>query len=385
MHHYIITNRPVQNVNGVERIVDSADANALPVFRIALFDPHAYQSDQENYQPELVPDTEWSDYKELQSGDSKSQFLAGSKRLFLELHQKMSKHKEQDSKGDTLFFIHGFNYSFKDSLKHLGALHKHFVEAADSPIESIVYFAWPSKGRITQYFSDQRNAHATGAVLARLFLRSRDFLEDYFGAGEAGDTEDSTGNHPHPCRRRIHLAAHSMGNQVLEHCLRNLGADSGYVFPLFQEILLLNADVDDHALHKNNGLANIHHIGRRIHVYCHQSDDALRFSGSLFKNNQKRLGFDGPPRASLNELPPRTVIVDTTYTAAASVREILFDHWGYLKRKAVTSDIRAVLRGESAAKIEPRECVVPGILYRFPQPAPSKGKRGGNKRITGRK
>ena len=100
-------------------------------------------------------------------------------------------------------------------------------------------------------------------------------------------------------------------------------------------------------------------------MYVHRSDDALRIS-RYTKNFVRRLGSRGPKQEE--KLPVETYVIDTTCAHRAedlpsaetaqnmgiasndedvSIKEKLFDHWGYLWRDAVIRDVRKVLAGEN--------------------------------------
>ena len=303
-----------------------------------------------------------------------------------------------EGKGDVLFFIHGFNYKWSDSLVHLQKLHRLYVEPQESPVSHIVYFSWPSWGRQLRYWSDQEIALVSGQVLGRMFAKLVQFYRDVFGSSTMGVANP---DRPEFCNRRIHLAAHSMGNQVLEQFMRTFSALGNYRIPVFGETLLLNADADWTALERGEPLYSLPCYSDRIHVYNHKGDDALGVSEHT-KNSERRLGKHGPRRDGKSQIADRTIIVDSTelngargkraaddmtlnssarlckpgqaddfLRVAKSVlpggvgfRERLFDHWGYLHRPEVVADIWQVLRGLRSSKIAGRDGTN-GVLYRL--------------------
>lgn len=328
---------------------------------------------------DIVPDDFPADYSGI-APDTDPARLVGSARLFLSLYQQMA--NSPPGKGDTLFFLHGFNYSWPDALSHLLRLHRLYVEPPQSPIGQILYFTWPSWGQYGRYLSDQRIAQPSGALLGRVFGKAVQFYRDFFSP------ED--GSAPF-CGRKIHFAAHSMGNLVMQEFMRSIWEYDYLRMPLFGEVLLLHADADWNALEPEQPLHELPDYSQRIHVYNHASDDALAISETT-KNDRKRLGRHGPRDLAL--VPPRMIVTDcsrlngnvavpqnapTDVTAAAgaiafangesfdpvsgrilgqaSARERLFDHWGYLHRPEEVADIYRVLRGVSSAKIDGRDHV----------------------------
>ena len=370
--HFVVTNRSIARRRGRGRLVEYVDDRshrALPVFRIARFEPFARpparSTPDEAYlaRVSLVPDAFVESYAGLDPADDPARY-PGTGCLFLELYQRMSRAPEGG--GDALFFVHGFNTDWAASLRLLQRLHELYVVPAASPVSVIVMFSWPSFGSLLRYPSDQRTARESGQLLGRLMAKLAQFHRDFF--------EPRPGGAPPHCGRQIHLAAHSMGNQVLESLFGALERAPDARGPFLGEALLLDADVDWTALEPGRPLHGLPDFCDRVHVYNHASDDALRIS-ETFKNREKRLGRHGPK--DLRRLPPRTLVVDASdlrlpagrpprdaFAGAAetivsarssSTRERLFDHWGFLYRPEVIADVRAVLRCEPSAKIRGRE------------------------------
>lgn len=371
---YILTNRAVEkDAAGHERIANDGKEAARPVFRIATVELHA--TDPQKDVVELVPDQFVDQYDRVKPDDPPEKH-AGSKRMFLDLYQRM-RDEPSKRKGDALFFLHGFQYTFADSLAHLRKLHELYVKPAESPVSHLVYFSWPSLGRITGYRDDRHDAIESGKLLGRVFRKARQFMLEFFAA--LPDPRDAF------CGHRIHLAAHSMGNMVLYWMSHELNTYPDPPFSLFGEILLLNADCDWDAFNPGEPLHRLPEYGERIHIYNHQGDDALWLSQNT-KNWVKRLGRQGP--ADLNLLPSRTLVMDCSglkkgvakdprrdaFAATAGrlsrgtgtpTKETLLDHWGYLYRPEVIGDIRATLRGESSAAIAGRTATSNPRLFKL--------------------
>lgn len=390
--HWIITNREVVRGPGGREVVDEDNQVPLPVFRVAEFRtdglPAKPSDDDLRGAVRFVEDGFVNSYLDVAS--AKPGELRGTARMFKSLYEQMS----SDDDGDTLFFIHGFNYAWADSLQHLIRLVRLYVEPAVTPVSHIVYFSWPSYGSMSKYPKDQPIARESGIVLGRVFVKMVQFYRDFFGGRQR--------NRPEYCGRRVHIAAHSMGNQVLEEMFRWINQYDDLRAPLFGEALLLNADADWDSVGPGEPLHALPTYAERIHIYNHASDDALRFS-ETFKNADYRLGRRGPRRHDADWLSARTLVVDCSIlngendapaggevldaaTAAvdagnmkdflpiarrvlggrAGARERMFDHWGYLHRPEVVADLYHVLRRESSSNIPGREPGKPeGVLYKL--------------------
>ncbi|MEM6523256.1 MAG: alpha/beta hydrolase [Bacteroidota bacterium] len=340
MSIYIVTNRSIS-----EPYINDVNERAMPTFRVAKC-----EIDEENKKVKygLVPDNYAAGYQEIASAAKSKDdaHLNGTAKMFFDLYNQMVKSKEPC---DTLFFIHGFNYTFKSTLEHIYELHELYIKPKNSPIEHLIYVSWPTVGNLfLTYWNDQEDAEETGRVLSRLFSKLFGFFIDAFEKAEL-----------ERCKHKIHLAAHSMGNQVLKHMLA--GIPDSKLFPLFKEVLLLNADVEYDVFEPGQPFTKLGDISERVHMYIHNSDDALRISRTT-KNFKKRLGFNGPKNRDI--LDASTFIMDTTYgEKPKNKKEKWIDHWGYLNRPDVVKDIKYVLTGMDEDDIPVREKWDESSLY----------------------
>ncbi|GGY05304.1 alpha/beta hydrolase [Paludibacterium paludis] len=360
--HWIVTNREVV-LRDDKEVVNEDSVETLPTFRIAKFVvPALLDPTDDDLRAAVTFVTDKADANYLPSYGGSSDDLPGTAQLFSSVYQAMRQSAE--GKGDTLCFLHGFNHSWIDSLRHLVKLSQVYTDPVDSPVSQIIYFSWPSTGRRSDYSHDQITALNSGGVLARLFLKAGAFYKVNFG-----------GPKPLPyCGRRLHLAVHSLGTQVLESFCHIAGGYDGMRLSLFNEILLFNADSDWTDLDQGKPLSHLNELAERVHVYSNHHDETLWVSETT-KHSSKRLGRHGPK--DINAVPPRTLVVDTTKTLppapltqlhldrfaevaqrihdindlSTESRQAIVHHWGYLFRSDVVNDIKAVLRGESAREI----------------------------------
>ncbi len=340
MSIYIISNRKVlrtRSEDGKKKFSDDGKEKALPMFRVAECEIKRNKIDYT-----ILDDTLQTNYndvvKSIQERKNNDK-LAGSARMFYDLYTQML--DEKKSRSDVLFFIHGFSNSFQDNLEHIVKLHKLYIEPEQSPLKHLVYVSWPTRDhKVLTYWDDQQDAIETGFVLGRLYLKLLTFFRELFEI-----------HRQEQCQNKIHLAAHSMGNQVLKqmlNCIPDLR-----LFPLFGEVLLLHSDVEDDVYNPGQPFTKLEKLASRTHMYVHNSDDALRIS-RFTKNGNKRLGHRGPvDRSFLNN---KTFIVDVTQIRGGeSLRERCIDHWGYLDRKEQVEDIITVLIGQDEALFKNRE------------------------------
>ena len=340
MSIFIISNRRVRRAHtndGKKHFNEDGKEKALPMFRVA-----ECEINDNKVEYSILDDTFQTNYNDVVKcikERKKKEKLSGSARMFYELYTQMLDEKE--SRSDVLFFIHGFSNSFQDNLDHIAQLHKLYIEPEHSPLRHLVYVSWPTRDhKVLTYWDDQQDAIETGFVLGRLYLKLLAFFRELF---EIHSQEQ--------CQNKIHLAAHSMGNQVLKQMLTSIPDHK--LTPLFGEVLLLHSDVEDDVFNPAQPFTKLEKLASRTHMYIHNSDDALRIS-RFTKNGNKRLGHRGPvDRSVLNN---ETFVVDVTkIRGAESLRERCVDHWGYLDRKEQIEDIISVLIGKDEALFENRD------------------------------
>lgn len=337
MSIYLICNRETIKENGKERFKNKGKEHALPKFRVAeckVIDkekPVDYDILGNQYP------LNYNDVIKALDKPSNADSLVGTSKMFYDLYSQML--NDKDKKSDVLVFIHGFANSFNDNLVHISTLYNTFIDREDTSVKHLVYVAWPTRNhKILTYWDDQKDAWETGRVLARVYEKLLDFFVEMFKK-----------NNMENCKNKIHLAAHSMGNQVLKSMLQNM---NGEIYPFLGEVLLLHSDVENTVFEKGEPFTKLEKIAERTHVYIHRSDDAL-FVSRFTKNFNKRLGKKGPK--NFNNLNNETFVVDVSrLRSGESLRERLFDHWGYKESKAQIDDIIGVLKGEDVEELTNR-------------------------------
>jgi len=268
-------------------------------------------------------------YPEHVAGD----VIVGGSERFLDALRGLMK----GGRSDTLVFIHGFNVTFRGALE-AGARLAQEVSVEGRPV-NIVVFSWPSDGQavpLMSYYSDREDARASGAAIARAYLKLRDYLVKL----------DSV----EYCERRLHLLAHSMGAYLLRQGLQALIAkDPNALTRFFDQIMLAAPDEDDDAFESDSKLKLLPRLGRQVTVYFNPNDRALVISDKT-KSNPDRLGSDGPRLIDL--IPKKIVLVDCRNVAGDA--DPLAHHSYYIRSRAMTRDLAAVLLGSAPEAIANR-------------------------------
>ena len=178
-------------------------------------------------------------------------------------------------------------------------------------------FSWPSAGKMTAYFSDRESAEWSAPHLAL-------FLEEVLAQVKGG---------------RIHLLAHSMGNQALIRALDEIALRRGPAGPvLFENVILAAPDFDAQAF-LDQIAPRVVCLSRRWTIYASDKDRALDASAALAA---QRLGLPLPVARGIDTIDASGVDV-----APWSVPEF---HTYFASKQRVITDLAQVLRGTPANK-----------------------------------
>jgi esterase/lipase superfamily enzyme len=345
MSIYIISNRPiVKDDKGKEVFSNDGKEAALPNFRIA-----ECQISNKTLSYELKKDLADPDYEkviQVVKGELSKGLLSGTEYMFYDLYTTMK--SGGNVKSDVMFFIHGYQTTHEDEKQHIIKLNDLYV-GGKSSVKHLIYLSWPtSNSKILTYWGDKEDAIVTGQALTRIYLKMNKFFYTMFKTYEQEN-----------CKQKIHIMAHSMGNQVLKQMMGCL--NEKYIIPFIGEIILLHADVSANSFEISEPFTKLHKLGQRTHAYIHRGDDALTISTTT-KNLSKRLGKAGP--SNIKELSQSTFIVDVTgivYDKTSKdsffkrIMQNVVDHWGYLTSSQEIDDIVKTLNGEDERRITDRK------------------------------
>lgn len=168
---------------------------------------------------------------------------------------------DRSRRREALIFIHGFSNDFADAAERTAQL------AVDLELDGApIMYSWPSRGGMLDYFVDS-------STVVRPVI---DDLEQFLTlvAQESG-------------AERLHLVAHSMGNQYLIEALEEIAEDQpNGASPLFNEIVFAAPDVaaDDFAAR----LPDVRPLADRMTLYASDRDRALQLSHIV--NGYRRAG-----------------------------------------------------------------------------------------------
>lgn len=337
---YFITNREIIKKGSKETIREDGKETAGDNLRFGSYDikkrefilfPEP-QADADLDYAKATSDTEMS---------AKSTELKGSTRFFTDLYKAFTSEPAIKmaglEKSDTLFFIHGFNTDLKSLRETIDNLHKKYVENPDSPVGHIIVFTWPGRSPVLplHYHDDKKDAIRSGEALARGILKVTEFLR-----------KTLVQERNPACNKKIHLMAHSMGNRVLKHTILELERLQAGIPELFEEILIMAADVEYDIFEPQEAFYKLIDFGRRVHIYYHNKDHVLSIS-KYTKNFNNRLGKYG--RKYVNTSLTDVFDVDVSKTKddkGSGVGTQVLNHWYYYSSQMVVDNVIEVLKGK---------------------------------------
>lgn len=334
-----ITNREVILENGLEKLREDGAERPNHNLRFGQ-----YRIDTEEF--ELFPEPEsFADINYIKIGLLDAGDLSGSARFFRQMYDCLVtdsglKTSSGDPKEDVLFFIHGFNTNLKTLRNNFAALHKCYVENPDSPVAHLVAFTWPGRSLNipVHYHDDRKDAVDSGFSLARAIKdKFIPFLHQFL-----------TVERHRVCGRKIHLLAHSMGNQVLRSAMIEM-KKGDFVPEIFHEILLVAADVEWNVFDEGNPFEDLIDLGVRVHIYYHDKDGVLDISKYTKNGFSNRLGRYGRKHRSrqVEDIFDLDVSRNRDDLALGWIDKNL-NHWYYYTSTEVILDIIHVLNeGES--------------------------------------
>ena len=199
-------------------------------------------------------------------------------------------------------FVHGFNTDFEAAALRTAQMH-HDLGFDGAPI----FWSWASKGRPDPfaYFADARAARETVDELSKFLT---------LVAQETGAT-------------RVHVIAHSMGNQATIRALDQIATNMGTTRAIFDQVVLCSPDVDRAEFERI--ASRIQSTARRTTLYASANDRALKVSEVL--NRNRRLGdatagvVTRPGLESIDASKVTTDLFSLNHTFFSSVPSVIDD------------------------------------------------------------
>ncbi len=236
--------------------------------------------------------------------------------FFSTINAKVNQGSEKSrlGRGDLVIYIHGYNTTFENAAKRTAQI------AFDYGFQGVpLMFSWPSDGKLVSYPSDREDI--TWSV-----THIEQFFNDVLTRTRA---------------KRVHLIAHSLGNQGLIDVLNTMALRRGGNGPPLFENIILSAPDFDAELFQQQIAPNSISLARRWTLYTSKKDGVLNISASF--NNAWRLG-----------LSPVTIVPGMDIIDASEVEvtpwSLPESHSYFASKQTVVDDIIATLKGVTPAR-----------------------------------
>ena len=232
---------------------------------------------------------------------------------------------QNESQSHVTILIHGFNESFEHSTSFYQDFCGRLFDGPESMGLCILY-DWPSLGSVAGYLPDRAMARECAGdltdILSTLFdwlIKKQKDAVTAATAAAAGKTTSAT-----PCKAKVSVIAHSMGNYVLQKAMAAAWTrkNQPLLVSLINQLLMVAADVDNDlfdtgAPDNSDGNAIVNFTYRITALYSGR-DAVLGASAGLKHFGTRRLGRSGlahrPPLVSA----PRKPIMSGTRIAPVS-------------------------------------------------------------------
>jgi len=247
--------------------------------------------------------------------------------FFRNLSDKLHPGEENEAlRRDAMVFVPGFNTSFREVARRTAQI-SYDLGFTGAPI----MFSWPSDGSFLSYLSDREDIEWSVPHIER-------FLTELIEEARPG---------------RLHLIAHSMGNEGLLRALTlialRMGADAP---PIFENVILAAPDFDAQIFVEQT-VPQVRGLSKRWTVYVSDKDGALNISSRI--RNAKRLGLPVTLAAGVD-----TVDATGIEVTPWSVPEF---HSYYATKRLVIADLIGVLEGLDPASRELLALMQGGLQY----------------------
>lgn len=175
-----------------------------------------------------------------------------------------------------LFYLHGFNNNMEPEVFERSAQLQALLDEQQPGLALVIPIVWPCDDDhvaaiADDYWDDQKAADHSGVAFARLFHKFDNWRR-------------SAEQQQFPCLRRMNVLAHSMGNRVLKSAMSSWVQDRclGGMPLLFRNVFVVAADIENHALERDEDGRHIVDSAKNVLVF-YASDD-LAMSASKVAN-----------------------------------------------------------------------------------------------------
>lgn len=221
---------------------------------------------------------------------------------------------EHESQRHVTFFVHGYNVGWQNSSNSYQNLCARMFDG-DQSMGLCVSFDWPSYGNVAGYYPDRAHARACAQDFTDILSALFDWLVKKQGDALKAAVAVAKGNQPtvEPCKAKVSVIAHSMGNYVLQKAMAAAWTrkNQPLLVTLINQLVMVAADVDnslfDAGAPDNDDGSAIANLTYRVTALYSGRDVVLGASAGLKHFGARRLGRSGlAHRPPLVNAPPET-------------------------------------------------------------------------------
>jgi esterase/lipase superfamily enzyme len=282
-----------------------------------------------------------ADWTELQPAQFRDEILdiVNEFPLFEESENEKQKHLS--------FFIHGYNNDWQAAVQRYQKIQKSLYDGAQG-LGQLILFTWPSNGHTYDYLSDREDARASAPDLAQVFVNLHDYVVTAQRAAAISGKDC-------PCRAKISIIAHSMGNFVLQKALAVASKmlNNPQLITLIHQSAMVAADVDNDLFQleqpQDSDGSLMANLCYRIGALYTGRDEVLGASAGLKHFGKRRLGRSG--LAAPADVYDNVFDLDVTTLlpkTASNIHSAVFEYASTLKllRSVLTGRDRSLVASE---------------------------------------
>jgi esterase/lipase superfamily enzyme len=258
--------------------------------------------------------------------------------------------------------VHGYNVSFDHSASFYEDLCGRLFDGPNS-LGLCILYDWPSWGNILGYEPDRARARECAPDLTDILSELFDWLIEKQADAIKAIQDQVNGRKPttEPCKAKVSLIAHSMGNYLLQNAMAAAWTrkNQPLLVSLINQLLMVAADVDNDlfdagAPDNSDGSAMVN-LTYRITALYSGRDEVLGASAGLKHFGTRRLGRSGlahdPPIVTQ---PPETdnvwdIDCSSFFPSSVSGTDI---HGAYFVTDGTIELMRQILRGVDRAVLK---------------------------------
>jgi esterase/lipase superfamily enzyme len=253
--------------------------------------------------------------------------------------------EDNEKQSHVTILVHGFNNKFTSATRFYQDLCGRLFDGPES-LGLCILYDWPSRGSALGYEPDRSHARLCAQDLTDILSALFDWLIQ--------KQQETIENPAKPCKAKVSLIAHSMGNYVVQKAMAAAWTrkNQPLLVSLINQLLMVAGDVDsdlfDLGAPDNNDGNAVANLTYRITALYSGRDSVLGASAGLKHFGMRRLGRTGlatrPPLADASSPTDNVWDVDCSSFFPREIDGAAI-HGAYFLNDGTLNLMRHVLRG----------------------------------------